>query len=158
MRSYTTVRDVLSHISRWHHELLEQCCEGADPEPHDPFRPLVDYLAVHERTVKQILDHDQRGEREAILNTWLQYVPAEGVEDVVARWRSMESSTAEDVMAFVLEFDDALVEFYKSLANQAQAPPRVNEVFQNLLEAEEWQKLRNAWSIRDSDSFHTGRG
>ena len=56
------------------------------------------------------------------------------------------------------EFDDALVEFYKSLANQAQAPPRVNEVFQNLLEAEEWQRLRNAWSIRDSDSFHTGRG
>jgi len=58
----------------------------------------------------------------------------------------------------ILEFDNALVELYESLANQAQAPPRINEVFQNLLEMQEWQRARNAFSARESDSFVNGGG
>lgn len=157
MRSYTTVREILRRVSRWHQELLENC-DGDCVPPQDPLHMLVEYLCVHERTVKQMLDGDDGNEKEAVLNTWLQYVPAEGVEDVIRRWQAAESPSAEDVMAFVVEFDEALVEFFQSLAGQSQAPPRVNAVFQNLLEAQEWQRLRNAWSIRDSDSFYTGRG
>ena len=66
--------------------------------------------------------------------------------------------TSEEVIDMILEFDDELVELYKTLANQAQAPPRINALFQNLLEMEEWQKLRNAWATRESDGHFTGRG
>jgi hypothetical protein len=58
----------------------------------------------------------------------------------------------------ILEFDNALVELYKTLANQSQAHPRVNELFQGLLSMEEWQRLRNAFAVRESDSFINGRG
>ncbi|HEX6986658.1 MAG TPA: hypothetical protein VF170_14855 [Planctomycetaceae bacterium] len=158
MRSYKTVREILDRISRWHNELLEHCCEGEEPDENDPFRPLVEYLAAHERGAKAVLDRYEPREREAILNTWLQYVPAERVEEVFTKRSLSERMTSEEVVAMVLEFDDALVELYKTLANQAQAPPRINEVFQSLLDLEEWQKLRNAWSARESDSFVTGRG
>lgn len=158
MRSYKTVKDILDQISRWHSDLLEYCCEGEEPDPEDPFRPLVDYLAKHEASIKQVLDGYQPDERTAILGTWLQYVPAERVEEVFARRDLSDSADAEQVIAMILEFDDALVELYKHLANQAQAPPRINDVFQNLLDMQEWQQLRNAWSTRDADSSITGRG
>ena len=158
MRSYTTVRDILRQVSHWHRELLDHCCEGDAADADEAFRPLAEYLTIHERSLQRVLDQDGTQEQDTVLNTWLQYVPAEEVEKVINRWKLKEHPAAEEVTALVLEFDDALIEFYKSLANQAQAPPRINEVFQNLLEAEEWQRLRNAWSIRDSDSFHTGRG
>lgn len=158
MRSYKTVRDILDRISRWHRELLEYCCEGEEPEADDPFRPLVDYLITHERGAKRVLDRYEPGERDAILNTWLQYVPAERVEEVFTKRKLSQTMSSEEVVAMILEFDEALVELYKTLANQAQAPPRINMVFQSLLEMEEWQKLRNAWSARESDTFLTGRG
>lgn len=158
MRSYKTVRDILSQISRWHKELLELCCEGEEPEPNDPFRPLVDYLAMHERSAKKVLDRFEPRERDAILNTWLQYVPAERVEEVFIKRNVSRSMTSEEIVEMILEFDNALVELYESLANQAQAPPRINEVFQNLLEMQEWQRARNAFSARESDSFVNGGG
>lgn len=158
MRSYKTVKDVLTQASIWHHKLLEQCCEGEEPENDDPLRPLVEYLAGHERGAKKILDRFKPQERDAILNTWLQYVPAEGVDDVFTKRDLTAKMSSEDVVAMILEFDNALVELYKSLANQSQAHPRINEVFEGLLEMEEWQRLRNAFSVRESDSFATGRG
>ena len=158
MRSYQQVKDILDQISRWHREILDLCCDGAEPDPDDPMRPLVEYLANHERGAKRVLDRFEPAEREAIRNTWLQYVPAGGVEEVFAKRNLSEPMTSEEAVAMMIEFDDALVELYKSLADQAQAPPRINEVFRNLLEMEEWQRLRNAWSARDSDSFATGRG
>jgi hypothetical protein len=158
MRSYRTVRDVLRQVAHWHQELLSDCCDDDGTDEHDPYQPLVEYLAVHESVLKQFLDGAGGHEPDQVVNTWLQYVPADDVERVVRRWKTSQPAKAEDVLEFVLEFDAALVDFYKSLANQAQAPPRVNAVFQNLLDAEEWQKLRNAWAIRDSDSFHSGRG
>lgn len=158
MRSYKTVGDILKQISRWQNDLLDRCCGGEEPDRDDPFYPLVEYLVAHERAVQRVLKQFEPGERDAILNTWLQYVPAEQVDAVFSKRNLSDKMSSEDVVEMILEFDDALVELYKTLANQAQAPPRINELFQNLLEMEEWQKLRNGWSARESDSFATGRG
>ncbi len=158
MRSYKTVREILNQVSVWHHELLEHCCEGDEPDEDDPFRPLVEYLAGHERAAKHVLDRYKPSERETILNTWLQYVPAEQIDEVFTKRNLEDSQAPEDVVAMILEFDNALVELYKTLANQSQAHPRVNELFQGLLEMEEWQRLRNAFAVRESDTFVNGRG
>jgi len=158
MRSYKTVREILNQISRWHHTLLDHCCEGDEPEQNDPFRPLVEYLSAHERASKSGLDRYKPDERDAILNTWLQYVPAERLDEFFTTHRFDEPRPAEELVGLILEFDNALVELYKTLANQAQAPPRINEVFQSLLEMEEWQRLRNGFAARESDTFVTGRG
>jgi hypothetical protein len=158
MRSYKTVNEILNQVSLWHHRLLEHCCEGRDPEQEDAFQPLVEYMAEHEKAAKHVLDRYKPSERETILNTWLQYVPAEQVDEVFEKRDLTQHMTREDVVAMIFEFDNALVELYKTLANQAQAPPRINEVFQGLLEMEEWQRLRNGFSARESDTFLTGRG
>ena len=158
MRSYKTVREILNQVSVWHHELLEYCCEGDEPDEDDPFRPLVDYLAGHERAAKHVLDRYKPSERETILNTWLQYVPAEQMDEVFTKRDLEDSQAPEEVVAILLEFDNALVELYKTLANQSQAHPRINELFQGLLEMEEWQRLRNAFAVRESDTFVNGRG
>lgn len=158
MRSYKTVREILNQVSIWHHELLEQCYEGDEPEQHDPYRPLMEYLSEHERAAKHVLDRYKPSERETILNTWLQYVPGEQVDEVFRKRDLEEAQAPEEVVAMILEFDNALVELYKTLANQSQAHPRVNELFQGLLDMEEWQRLRNAYAVRESDSFINGRG
>lgn len=132
--------------------------EGEEPESNDPMRPLVDYLAGHERAAKHVLDRYKPEERESILNTWLQYVPGEQVDEVFSKRDLSAKMTSDDVIAMILEFDDALVDLYKTLANQSQAHPRINELFQGLLEMEEWQQLRNAFAVRQSDTFVTGRG
>jgi hypothetical protein len=156
MRSYKTVREVLERISSWHRELLDFCSEEQGDD--DPLRPLVEYLSSHERDARRVLDRFEPRERETILNTWLQYVPAEPVEAVLVRAANCTDLTSEDQTALILAFDDALADFYKSIADQSQAPPRVNDVFRSLLEMQQHQALRNAWSIRESDSFLTGRG
>jgi len=158
MRSYKTVREILNQVSIWHHRLLEHCCEGEEPEQDDPFRPLVEYLSEHERAAKHVLDRYKPTERETILNTWLQYVPGEQVDDVFTSRNLDDSKAPEEIVAMILEFDNALVELYKTLANQSQAHPRVNELFQGLLEMEEWQRVRNAYAVRESDTFVNGRG
>ncbi|MBA3311835.1 MAG: hypothetical protein M3552_12000 [Planctomycetota bacterium] len=158
MRSYKTVKEILSQVSLWHHRLLEHCCEGDDPDEDDPFRPLVDYLAGHERAAKHVLDRYKPAERDTILNTWLQYVPAEQVDEVFTKRDFSAEMKPQEIVTMILEFDNALVELYKTLANQSQAHPRINELFQGLLEMEEWQRLRNAFAARESDTFATGRG
>ena len=158
MRSYKTVGEILKQISRWQQDLLDRCCEGEEPDPGDPFHPLVEYLVGHEKSVQKVLHHFAPDERDAILNTWLQYVPAEQIDAVFAKRELSNRMTSEEVIDMILEFDDELVELYKTLANHAQAPPRINALFQNLLEMEEWQKLRNAWATRESDGHFTGRG
>lgn len=158
MRSYKTVGDILKQISAWQQDLLDRCCEGETPDPDDPFYPLVEYLVGHEKSVQQVLKNFEPTERDAILNTWLQYVPAEQVDAVFSKRNLSDRMTSEDVIEMILEFDDGLVELYKTLANQAQAPPRINILFQSLLQMGEWQKFRNAWATRESDSHITGRG
>ncbi len=158
MRSYKTVREILNQVSMWHQALLEHCCEGEESDEGDPFRSLVEYLSAHERASKHVLDRYKPAERDAILNTWLQYVPAEQVDEVFAKRDFRQPKSPLDVVGMILEFDNALVELYKTLANQAQAPPRINEVFQALLDMEEWQSLRNGFAARESDTFVTGRG
>ena len=156
MRSYKQVKDVLKRVSAWHTELLEFC---GDEVPDDsPYKPLVQYLAAHEAAAKQVLDAYEPTARDTILNTWLQYVPAEGVEEVFLSRDLRDDLTPGQVVGMVMEFDNALVSLYRSLADSANSPLKVQEMFRSLLEMQQWQQLRNAWSIRESDSHATGRG
>lgn len=156
MRSYQQVRDVLKQVSRYHQELLEYAETVDASERDEPLRPLVDYLAAHERGVKSILDGYAPTEREAVLDTWLQYVPDHDVDAVFKKRDFRDARSVDDVLAMMMEFDDALVDLYKSLADNAQTPPRVNAVFRNLLDMQDWQRHRNGWSIRESSSFARG--
>ena len=45
---------------------------------------------------------------------------------------------------------------YRTLAESSQGPPKVQAVFQNLLDAQSWQTLRNAWSATESEQFSAG--
>lgn len=103
-----------------------------------------------EAAMQQVLDHyeaDEGGagdDAEGILDTWLQYVPADEVQSAVARAEIDRDTSVESIVATALEVDRGLVEMHRQLAAQANSE-RVQELFESLVTLEERDDKHLSW-------------
>lgn len=88
------------------------------------------------------------GNEDAILDTWLQYVPDESLlerlDDVIAT----SETSVDHLMAMVNEFHETLGQLYGSLAAGTSAP-RLQTFFSRLEELEKTITAEQSWSARD---------
>ena len=67
----------------------------------------------------------------AILDSWIQYIPTEDLEQFLNRTPMPSGGKPEDAVEWKQEFDKALAAFYRQMADQ-DAAPRVQEFFESL--------------------------
>ena len=157
--SYKTVGELLKHVADTQQTVREYCeavADGDEAAGDDRSAAMLDYFAGHERQAEKILANYSSSDRAGILDTWLQHTSEDDLRQFFNSERLDPTDSMETAVGKVVAFDRALIEMYRSLSENSQVPPRVQAVFQNLLEMEEWQKYRNAWSATESVQFAKG--
>ncbi|QDT17084.1 hypothetical protein [Alienimonas californiensis] len=154
--SYKTVRELFEHVGRWQKRVEEFCEDVADRSANDRTSAMMNYFAGHERELGRILNEYPKTERAGVLDTWIQHTSEDDVRTFFQKADLDPDQPLDEATATVVEFDDRLRDMYRTLSESSQVPPRVQAVFQNLLEAQEWQTLRNSWSASDSEQYSEG--
>jgi len=154
--SYKTVRELFEHVERWQTTVAEFCERVADRTDDDRTRAMMDYFAAHERELKRLLAGFPSIERQGVMETWIQHTSEGELRTFFQKADLNPDQPLDEAVTTVVEFDDRLRGMYQTLSESSQVPPKVQAVFQNLLDAQEWQTLRNSWSAAESEQFAEG--
>jgi rubrerythrin len=128
--------------------LLDEVTEQAEFER---VKMLSEYIARHERHLEESLASFEKNSRSGILEAWLEYSPDLDVDAVTRRCVIPDHPSSDDVVRVALDFDQALVDLYREVAEKV-SDQKVKEVFRNLLALEEreiTQVARAAMSFAD---------
>jgi hypothetical protein len=109
---------------------------------------MLEALHQEEQELQKVLGRYKAQEQDALLDTWLQYVPDDEVQAALASMDFTPDMPADEVVARKLEFDQALADLLRRLADETSVP-RVEEFFRQLLENSETRTSQKAWSLRE---------
>jgi hypothetical protein len=146
--AYQQVREILNSVRQFHRRLRREV-EGAYPETDDPrARFLLRSIRRGEKELDLALaKYGKEGER-CVLETWIQYVPADEVEMVLLSGQLPPHSSPEDILKWKLEFDATLADFYRQLADQVSAP-RAKELLESQAALIEQRLADQTWQARE---------
>ena len=104
---------------------------------------LLDFLSRHEEHMAESLARFEKESRHGILEAWLEYSPGLDVDTVMCKFHLCENPSSDEIIQLALDFDDTLVNLYKEVAEKVN-DSKVKEVFKNLLQLEEKEKIQVA--------------
>ena len=104
---------------------------------------LLDFLSRHEEHMEESLARFEKESRHGILEAWLEYSPGLDVNKVMCKFHLSENPSSDEIIQLALDFDDTLVNLYKEVVEKAN-DSKVKEVFKNLLQLEEKEKIQVA--------------
>ena len=104
---------------------------------------LLDFLSRHEEHMEESLARFEKESRHGILEAWLEYSPGLDVNKVMCKFHLSENPSSDEIIQLALDFDDTLVNLYKEVVENAN-DSKVKEVFKNLLQLEEKEKIQVA--------------
>lgn len=149
MHPFKQIRDIFS-ISRGFHDQLSLFYERLrDRTQRKRVRLLLDYLSRHETNLNRCLGQFADHTSSAVLDTWVQYVPDAEPFPHLETLRVAADMSTDDVVALALRLDDALIQFYEQLRDEAGSA-EVREVFESMLRLEEVDEIalrRQAFEI-----------
>ena len=94
-----------------------------------------------------------RYEQEAdasILDTWIQYIPSEEIEELMLTGHLPTHSSPDQILAWKQKIDEALVSFYRQLADQV-SNPKTKDLLESLASGVEQRLLNQSWLAREED-------
>jgi rubrerythrin len=144
------VRDVLTEVAGFHHRLAGLYRRTADQSSRERMRMLLYYLSRHEDHLAEALSGFEASGRQAVLDHWL---PLKTVEHLLADLKRIELPPqlgTEELVERALYFDNLVITFYRTLAEQIPDEP-VRQLFLTLLRLE--QREEKALS---RDTIETG--
>lgn len=142
--TYKQVKDVFQRVKDFRRELRDHL-EASQLEMDDErLSWLVEHMDRHERFIDGSLDRYEEKASEGILETWLQYVPDAPIREAFEETRLEPGTDEKEVFERIQKWDQALLEMYRQLAGMSGAP-RVQELFQSLLEMEEAKQEEISW-------------
>ncbi|QDT41398.1 hypothetical protein Pan241w_14580 [Gimesia alba] len=150
MMSYNKVQDILKLVQTFHHN-MQQALEQIQ---QDSYSIVVEWLSDQIRRYEQhwqsaLADYEKYGAQD-VLDTWLQFVPDETVRKEINSITIHPDMTLEELVEINMRFRNALIDLYQTLAT-ASAAPRVQELFQQLLEQEQAVIAHQSFMTRESD-------
>ena len=104
---------------------------------------LLDFLSRHEEHMEESLARFEKESRHGILEAWLEYSPGLDINYVMCKFHLSENPSTDEIIQLALDFDDTLVNLYKEVAEKVN-DSKVKEVFKNLLQLEEKEKIQVA--------------
>lgn len=146
--NYHQVRDVLKTIRLFHNQLARACERLGDQTDDERLELLMTIVAQYEQRFSAVLNRYEADVAEGVLNTWLQYAPTEEIQDALQTAELADANSVAEIAQMVWEFEEALVNLYRQLA-ESTAVPRVQELFSSLLEQELNKTGKYAWSLEE---------
>lgn len=146
---YETVRDILDRVRSFHRELSRYYEESTETSRNEKAQLLLDYMGRHERNTNRCLAKYKKEAVDGVLDTWMQYIPDSQLREAFEEAKIEPGMSPEEVFAHTLKIDRALIAFYEQLASYSAAP-KLQELFQNLLEMEKTKDTEYARSLLDA--------
>ena len=134
-KTYQTVRDILDHIRRIHEEAAGHCAaaqRGAD----DRLRLLAELFQDGQARLSRQVREVEAGGPGELLDTWVQFVPVEGVDKALRALRGEAGKHPDATFANCLALHEQLIGALRHLAETVPAPES-REMLQHLADMEE---------------------
>jgi hypothetical protein len=141
MHNFEQVKDVLEYGQKTHADLQSFYRSINDEKQQTRVQMLLDYLSQHEQHLEEALADFEGEAKKQILETWLQYKPSINIEKLIGDQSIQPNMPMDEVTKIAIDFDNALIELYRESAAAIDVP-QVKQVFENLLEMENHEKLR----------------
>lgn len=146
--TWKQVGDVVDQIRNAHrriHEALEQP-RGDTVDPRT--RALLDSLQREGEELDRILEQAGNQGKQRLMDTWLQYVPDEELQNRLNDFHVTSDLSADEIVARKLEIDEALISLLQQLEQNCSVP-RLREFFDMLLQFVQSRTQQQAWRVRE---------
>ncbi len=140
---YKTVRDVVVHSRQLHHQISEFYQNLGERHQQERVKILLEYLKRHEDHLEETLAKFEKDKSQKIWDEWFQYAPEHDLEKVLDGEEIRMDMDIDDVVTLALKLDDYFIDLYQDMVQNAVSSA-VKDVFQNLLEMEQKEKIRLA--------------
>lgn len=148
--TYEQVRDILEGIRAFHRRVRNELEEARRSAKDERTRFVLESIRRDEQAMDAALARYERGERNPVLDVWMQYVPDEEMRRLLRETHFKPELDPEDVVARKVQIDRALADFYRQLADQTSAP-RAAELFERLAERTTQRLADESWQVRNGD-------
>lgn len=146
---YNKVQDLLELVQVFHHNMQEALKQIQQESYSNTVEWLSDQIRRYELHWQAALaDYEKHG-TQGVLDTWLQFVPDDPVRKEINSITVHPDMTLEDLTEINMRFRNALIDLYQTLAT-ASAAPRVQELFQQLLQQEQAVIAQQSLKTRES--------
>jgi len=117
-QSYQQVRTIVECVRDAHLEAREHCERAARIASDQRLGMAIANLEKHQAEMAEFAEANRVDPSEAILNSWVQYIPLDTIEDDLA---SIGSATPEQVVARVVRFQNDLGSLFETISEQTPA-------------------------------------
>jgi hypothetical protein len=149
--SYQQIREILEAIHNFHRQLRREL-EEAYPETQDAHsRFLIRSIRRAEKELNAALARDSNEGESAVLDTWIQYVAAEDLEELMLTGHLPPHASPDEILEWKRSFDEALAGFYRQLVDRVDSPKAV-ELLESLAREVEQRLLNQSVLAREDDS------
>jgi hypothetical protein len=147
--SYKTVHDVLTCLQKHYAKIAAALDEAEFFANSADEEAAVNALRHDERRVAEAMGDSANNGSEKTNQTWLQYVPSERVQESAEELLELceNGGTIEQLEQTKLEFDEAVQDFVRTIAEQVNAPS-VRERLDSLAEYFASRARQESWSQR----------
>lgn len=143
--SYLQIRDILEHLKGYYRRLSNLYEEVSETTDDERIRLLLQYMGRHERNLSRAVARHERAGAEGVLNTWVQYEFDKGIDEALQEAEMHPNPSVEEIIRFSRKIDQAFVDFYRQMAQYTDSP-RIQELFESLLDLEQGKEEHYAWS------------
>lgn len=119
--SYEKVRDILESIQQTNGRVLTHLDGLEVTSDEQTYQLLVDQVKSHQQVLQQQMRSSQFEEPESILDTWIQYVPEEQLENTAAEIMQLGGDSLEELAEKVLAYMNAVTAFLSTIAEQSSS-------------------------------------
>ncbi|MBI1314876.1 hypothetical protein GC176_26570 [bacterium] len=140
------VRDILSSIQRFYHELASRFRQAQKNVQGERLPYLLQYIAIHEGQLGTGIEEFEENADMCLLNTWLQFGAEESLNGILQRLDLKQGMTEDEILAAALQVDTQLIRLYDELAGESSVP-RVRELFEALSRMQEARERQLARAV-----------
>ena len=138
---FQTIRDIIDFSKEVHAEIADRFANLSNETVQERAKLLLDYLARHERHLKEALQRYGETGAENLLSAWYRSAPELHAEDIVHDVELFADMDIDEVMAEAIKVDDYLIDIYRHIANKA-SDAKVRELSNRLLQMEGTDKIK----------------
>jgi len=146
--SYAKARDILSHVRESHRRFSDTLAQIEQESNSEGIEWISKSFRHHERQWQMALAKSGGDDEEAILETWIQFIPSEKLFQELDEIVVTPQMSIDQVAGAAVQFHEALMHLYATLSSQVAAQ-RAREFFTRLWEHEKTVVSQQAWASRE---------
>ncbi len=138
--AFDQTKDALEHARTFHQKLSAFYTDLKESADKERTRAMLNYMSQHEDYLADRLSQYEEQVSKNILDSYFKY----GSESIkltpISDFEIKPEMDVDDVIAAAMHFDACLIEFYREMM-QRSLSEKVHEVFENLLDMEQHEKI-----------------